>query len=290
VSVSPGTYDEDIDLAGKAITVAGAGTASIVRGTGNGPVVTITGGEGPETVLDALLITGGLADRGGGILIQSSSPTIVRNVIFANRARLQGSGVFIQASSAVLNNNLVAYNGSAGGDPHSIEIVDAAPRLINNTIARGDSNGIIIRGHSPAVVMNNVIAFNGRRINGDRRGRGICDFSANDDALIQYNLFFRNNVAALLTDGRDFRRIRNAERQIGPPRLVGNVDGPPHFASGVPPREPESATINVADFALSASPTGRAPHAGNPDPTFTNLDGSRNDIGFTGGPDAPALP
>lgn len=281
VSVAPGIYDEDIDLVGKGITILGAGAESIIRGTGNGPVVTISSGEGSDSVLDSLLITGGLADRGGGILIQGSSPTIARTIIFNNRARMQGSGVFIQASNALLTNNLIVYNATGGGDPHSVEVADAAPQLINNTIARGDSNAIILRGNSPALVMNNVLALNG--------GRGICDFSTDGSAVIHYNDSFRNQRGALLTDHKNFRFIRRAEHQIGLPRLQGNRDGSPGFIVTLPSRNPSASGVTVQDFTLSTTRHSTALHAGNPDPIFNNQDGTRNTLGFTGGPEAPDL-
>jgi hypothetical protein len=282
VSVSSGTYDEDLDFLGKAIAVIGAGPESIIRGTGNGPVVSITSGEGSASVLDSFLITGGLADRGGGILIEDSSPTIVRNVIFNNQARMQGSGIFVQASSAILSNNLIVYNRTGHGDPHSVEVTDAAPQIINNTIVRGDSNGIILHGNSPALVMNNILALNG--------GRGICDFSTDGSAAIHYNLFFRNRKGALLVKGRNFHSIGRAEQQIGLPRLEGNRDGLPEFMVPLPARTPGARGVTVEAFTLSTTHPGAALHAGNPDPVFNNLDGTRNRLGFTGGPDAGELP
>ena len=213
ITVSAGTYVEDIDFLGKAITVVGVGSDSVLHGTGNGPVVTIASGEGNDSVLDSLLITGGLADLGGGILIQNSSPTIVRNVIFNNQARTQGSGVFVQASSAILSNNLIIYNRTGQGDPHSVEITDAAPQIINNTIVRGDSNAIILHGNSPALVMNNILALNG--------GRGICDFSADGSALIHYNLFFRNQKGALLTKREKFPHDSPCRASDRPAALAG---------------------------------------------------------------------
>lgn len=278
IAVAPGTYDEDINFGGKAITLVGAGSESIIQGTGNGPVVTINSGEGSDSVLDSFQITGGLADRGGGILIQGSSPTITRTIIFNNRARVQGSGVFLNASNALLTNNLIVYNASGGGDPHSVEIADAAPQIINNTIVRGDSNAIILRGNSPALVMNNILALNG--------GRGICDFSADGSALIHYNLFFRNRKGALLTNGRNFHKIRRAGHQIGLPRLLGNVDGSPGFVVTLPPRKRPATGLRVQGFTLDPDVFSAALHAGDPDTTFNNPDGTRNTLGFTGGPDA----
>jgi hypothetical protein len=184
-------------------------------------------------------------------------------------------------------NNLIAYNGNAGGDPHGVEIVAAAPRVLNNTIVRGDSNGIILRGNSPALIMNNVIAYNGSVQDGDRRGRGICDFSGGA-ARIHYNLFFRNRIGALLTNGTELRAIRRAERQIGLPRLTGNLDKAPGFVRRVPPplESPEAAAAVPSAFLLRTMGSIGALHAGNPDPAYADRDGMRNTLGFTGGPHA----
>jgi len=281
IRVAAGVFDEDLDFLGKAIAVVGSGPDTVIRGTGTGPVVRFAAGETAASVLDSVTVTGGLADRGGGILIVGSSPTIVRCVVTQNRARGQGSGIYLEASSAQLLNNLITYNRSAAGDPHSVEIVNASPRVVNNTIARGDSNGIIIRGPSAAVILNNVLAQNGSVAPGDRRGRGICDFSGGL-AVIRHNLFHRNRIGALLTNGRDWRRIETADREIGLPRLAGNVDGAPRFTG---PIRLDPARTTVSSFVPAAGRrSSRAPDGGDPDPAYADVDGSRNDIGFTGGP------
>lgn len=282
VEVGAGTFAENIDFLGKNLRVVGAGAASVLRGIG-GPVVTFAGGESQDAVLDSFTITGGLALRGGGIRIVGSSPTIVRNIIVDNRAAERGSGVYLEASQAELYNNLIVYNGHAGGDPHSVEIQSASPIIVNNTIARGDSNGLIVRGASAPLIMNNVIALNGAVVNGSRRGRGICDFSGGG-AVIRYNVFYKNRVAALLTDGSDFKRIRSAQQGIAPPRLEANLDGSPRFMRRAP-RDAARARI-PEDFMLRSGGQPRAIDGGNPDALYADRDGSRNDIGFTGGPHA----
>lgn len=289
ITVAPGIYAEDIDFLGKAVTVVGAGLESVVEGTGTGPVVTFASGEDTDSILDSLTITGGLADLGGGIHVAHSSPRIVRNVIHGNAARFRGSGIYVSDSHAEIRNNVVLYNhGSAPGDPHSIEVVDGAPAIVNNTIVRSDSNGILLRGNSPALVMNNVIAENGS----SGRGRGICDFSTGGSALIAYNLFWRNRIAALLTDQTDFRRVAGAQQRIGPPRLVGNADGSPEFTGRQPlPNSPLHLRTPLVQLVRDLVPRAdarrrRALDAGNPNPPFADLDGTRNDLGFTGGPHA----
>lgn len=287
VLLQGGTYDGDIDFAGKAIRVVGVGPKTVLRGTGGGPVVTFASGETPASVLDSLTVTGGRADAGGGILILGSSPTVVRTVVTQNRAGLRGSGIYVEAGSPLLYNNLLSYNVTDGGDPHSLQMRDASPWVINNTIVRGDSNGVLIAGASAPVLANNIIAFNGSTVGVGRRGRGICDFSGGT-AAIRRNDFHRNRIAALLRDGQDWRQVRQLQRRSPDPSVTDNIDGYPGFAS--PPRE-DPAKSRYQDFLI---PSGaRAAGRGDPDPGCNDLDGSPNTLGFTGGPFAPgssALP
>jgi len=292
ISLVAGTYPGDVDFGGKAVTVVGLGPETILEGTGTGPVVTFDDGEGAGSVLDSVVVTGGSAPRGGGILILDASPVVIRTIVFANRAGSRGSGIHVERSSALIRNNLVIYNANSGLDPHAIEVVDASPTIVNNTVVRNDSNGIVLRGDSAAVILNNLLALNGSR----GRGRGICDFSGGV-GRIGHNLFWKNRKSALLTDGTDFRRIKKAEDRIGAPRLEGNADGSPPFR--LRPRRPPKLgsrrldRLTVADLAAGLRPRTdgrrlRAVDAGDPDPVHDDLDDSRNDIGFTGGPEAPA--
>lgn len=280
VAVGPGVFVEDIDFLGKAIIVRGSGPSTVVRGTGAGPVVRFTSGEGAGSVLDGVTVTGGVADDGGGILVVDASPTVRRTIVAGNAARRQGSGIYLVRSASLITNSLFVDNRALdprAGDPHTVQMLDGAVRLVNNTIAYGDSNGLLIRGGGGSVVIrNNVFAANGSRVAGEVRGRGICDFSRG--AVIQYNVFHRNRRAALLSGmGDDYRRVREAERALDDPRLAFNVDGAPRFVS---PRR--------GRFDLGSRSRGR--DAGDPSPLFADVDGSRNDVGATGGPLAPAWP
>jgi len=274
VHVAPGTYVEDLDFLGKAIIVRGAGAdTTVVQGTGTGPVVTFASGEGPASVLDGVTVTGGRAFRGGGVYVAGASPTILRSTIADNRADVQGSGLHLEDSFAELRNNLIVKNRATfpdAGDPHGVEVVRGAPRLVNNTIADGDSNGIIFRGSQGALLSSNIIAHNGSA-RFDARGRGICDFGR--DTVIQHNLFFSNRRGALLVD-RDYRRIEVAERVLDVPRLAHNESGTPAFKNR-----------RRGDYSMRRG--SRAIDLGDPDPALADLDGTRNDAGHLGGPHAP---
>ena len=86
VLVAPGTYNEIIDLLGKAITVRSTGGAAVttIDGTGlSDSVVKCASGEGPDTILDGFTITGGTGGNtsesgdpvGGGMFNSGSNPT-----------------------------------------------------------------------------------------------------------------------------------------------------------------------------------------------------------------------
>jgi len=277
VSVAAGTFVGEIDFDGKAITVLGSGPDSVLLGTGSGPVVPFASGETPASVLDSFTVTGGVAERGGGIYVNAASPTIQRNRVVANRAHRQGSGVYLGVAGAVLRNNLVADNTTVtflAGDAHGVEIHGGAPLLLNNTIVDGDSNGVILRASSAAVLRNNVIAYNGSQTFGEAHARGICDFSGGA-ATIQHNLFASNRRGALLADsGVNYSRITVAQRLLGEARIAGNADGSPRFERR-----------RDGDYRLK--PRSRAMDLGDPDLAYADRDGSRNDAGYTGGPLAP---
>ena len=283
IELLAGQYIGNIDFTGKALEIVGVGPDSRIVGDGSGPVVRITTGEGPSSVLDSVTVTRGVADRGGAILISNASPTIVRNALIDNSARFRGSAIFVQGSIAepLIANNLIAYSDRVGtGDPHAIQVQDSSPFILNNTIVRADSNAIFLSGTGSAIVMNNILARNGARGSKtiSRRGRGICNFTSG--ATIVFNTFWRNTKSALLQGARDFRRIRGAERFFEIPGLSGNTDRSPRFLRRRLARDPED--MSILDFELR--PESHAINAGNPDPAYNNIDGTRNTMGHLGGP------
>lgn len=168
-------------------------------------------------------------------------------------------------------------------------MTDSAATVVNNSVIRNDSNGIFLAGTTAADIRNNLVARNGSK----GRGRGVCDFSAGPTE-IHYSLFWKNRRSAVLTNGTDFRKVRRAQAVIGAPRIVENVDGNPELLLRKPPKIDSEKLENftIADLAAlyRPNPNGRrlrAIDAGDPDPAYNDRDGTRNDIGFTGGPDSP---
>ena len=93
VIVSAGTYYENINFSGKAITVRSTNpddpvvvAGTIIDGQKAGSVVTFNSAEGIGSVLSGLTIQNGKNLDGGGIYCESSSPAIKRCTITGNLA------------------------------------------------------------------------------------------------------------------------------------------------------------------------------------------------------------
>ncbi len=288
IVLGAGVYEGNLDFRGKAVRVVGVGPESVIRGDGTGTVIRFAAGEGRTSVLDSVQVTGGVAEDGGGILIANASPLIQRTVIFDNQADGSGAGIYVRGSGSrpLIRNNVFAYNldprPQATSDAHQVFVDGGSSAVIlNNTLVRGNGNAIFLSGSSrSATVMNNLLVMNGSRLpGGGVTGRGICDFSGS--ARIQNNLFFRNSRSAVLTgDFEDYRLVTDAEVVVGESRFRDNQDGDPGFRRRAGRAVP--AELNVENLILR----GRSPakNAGKATRRLRDRDGSRNDVGHTGGP------
>jgi len=123
VLVGPGTYIENINFNGMAITVRseyGSDTTTIDGSSPSHPdtgsVVLFVSSEDTSTILEGFTIisgTGtiftGYSSIGGGILCVNSSPTIVNNTITENTA-CDGGGIYCWNSAGVVIGNVITHN------------------------------------------------------------------------------------------------------------------------------------------------------------------------------------
>lgn len=154
VLVGPGTYAENINFNGKAITVTSSGgpLVTILDGRANGTVVTFNNNETTAATLSGFTIRNGLQNGlfGGGILISAASPTISNNIITRNHAAV-GIGMYINGGSPVIRNNTITGNnqlgagdGGAGGGGILVSgssSTPAAPQIVNNVITNNSVAG-----------------------------------------------------------------------------------------------------------------------------------------------------
>jgi FG-GAP-like repeat/Right handed beta helix region/FG-GAP repeat len=185
VLVSPGTYVENINFLGKAITVMSVQgpTQTIIDGGTQctqppcrRTVVTFASGEGRESVLSGFTLRNGGGDSstfdGGGIRTVHSSPTITGNVITGNRT-CDGAGISANSGSPLILGNTITGNvraiaicsagiGGAGikvENPGSARIID---NVISNNVseAAGDGVGIMLFRAGSPTIQGNIISGN----------------------------------------------------------------------------------------------------------------------------------
>lgn len=204
VLVSAGTYYENINFSGKAITVtstSGPG-ATIINGQQQGPVVTFGTNEGRASVLSGFTITNGYGNfnagyEGGGILMNGTSPTIQGNVITSNGACAEGMGLAANGGGPLIQNNIIHNNlqtGCDGGPGGGGIYVEGATNVqivgnivVDNSDYYGGGGGMAVSG-TGTVISNNVISGN--------QGGGIAFGSYGGDGILVQNLITNNTNGA----------------------------------------------------------------------------------------------
>ena len=169
VRVADGTYVENINLLGKAITLTSVNgpMSTIIDGSNGGPTVEISALVGPDTVVEGFTITGGTgrpSDGGGGILILGS-PTIRGNIIRENHTDGYGGGIlaFGPSSPTIINNTIENNSALKGGGFHA-QVDNTLSTMSNNIIRNNacteDNGGGIYFQNGTLYLSNNQIVGN----------------------------------------------------------------------------------------------------------------------------------
>jgi hypothetical protein len=239
--------------------------------------------------VNGFTLTRGAAPDGGGVHVLAGSPEIDGNLIVANWARDRGAGIHVAAgASPWIHHNVVWESKDTSleqpGDPHGVQLADADAVVEHNLIGRTESNGLFFNGTSNPEIRNNIFFENG--IPG-LRGRGICAL-ADTTATIVHNLFFANEIAAILVstaEGVVDQTAEEANDLDAGDGVYGNLDGDPRFTDA-----------DAMDWSLlSVSPAIDAGDpASPPDPDATPADigpfhFDQAASGVPGGPPVPGL-
>ncbi|MHC4945671.1 MAG: right-handed parallel beta-helix repeat-containing protein, partial [Planctomycetota bacterium] len=133
--VRPGTYVENIDFKGKAITLQSEQGAdvTVIDGNQNGSVVTCQSGEGADSVLDGFTIT-----NGGGMCNWESSPTVT-HCIFTNNWAGEGGGMFNEDSSPTVTHCTFTENYACRGG--GVYNLNSSPTLTQCTFFKNFASG-----------------------------------------------------------------------------------------------------------------------------------------------------
>ncbi len=178
VLVAPGTYYENINFLGKAITVKSEAGPEVttIDGSQLGSVVTFENREGLDSVIDGFTITNGSGTytsidgyAGGGVfcyfIIQSTSPTIINNIITGNSVDGCGAGIYGNEFKGVIRDNIISDNSAtSSGAGIYLRDVRVTTTIEGNTItqntATGHGGGISIGTYGTPNILDNTITLN----------------------------------------------------------------------------------------------------------------------------------
>ena len=215
----------------------------------------------------------GLATNGGGLFLANVSNLAVQDNIFqGNQAGNLGSGLWMinGGPGMVIQNNLFEGNTAASaalGTPAQAQFSNSQLAYFNNVMALGDSNGLELDNGSTAQVENNIFYKNGS----GTTGFGMNDTSPSTSTSVAYNLFF-GNVQNDISVGGNSVTAAQANALAGTDQFSNNNTADPLFVN----------PVVGGDYHLQAG--SPASNAGDPNPQFNNLNGTRNDQGVFGGP------
>lgn len=162
--------DINLDFKGKAITVRSENgpESSIIHAANNGRGFYFHNGEGNDSIVDGFTITGGIADYGGAIECENSSPTISNCIITNNSAEFDGGGIDCWNASPIIVNCIINSN-IADRDGAGIECYQSSPTINNCLImqgfAMGSGGGIDCYNYSAPIIRNCTIVDNADRGN-----------------------------------------------------------------------------------------------------------------------------
>jgi hypothetical protein len=171
VLVQPGTYVENINFNGHNIVLGSlfltTGDTSyieqtVIDGDSAGTVVTFDSGEDSTAFVIGLTISNGFSLSGAGIICNSSSPVISKNIIIENNSVDKGGGLYFGFNSnpRISDNFILANTADLGGGFYG----DSSNSMIqyniiaDNTARRG--GGFYCGPGSDLAINNNVIREN----------------------------------------------------------------------------------------------------------------------------------
>ncbi len=308
--VAPGTYNETINLLGKAITIRSSGgrDVTIIDATGiDGSVVTCATGEGPNTVLEGFTLTGGSgtqvsgAKYGGGMYNLSSSPTVTDCTFSGNSAQF-GAGMYNFLNShptvtaCTFNGNASNYSGGgmynflnssptvadctfSGNSAHFFggggmyNQYSSNPTVINCTFSGNSAfYGGGIRNYESNPLVTRCI-FNGNRAN-SHGGAMFNDFGSHPTVT---GCMFRGNTSGRL--GAGMHNESNSNAAITTCAFLGNMAE--YYGGGI-------HNVNSSPAVTSCLFSGNTAYWGggvsnvDSDPTIANCTFGRN-VAYTVG-------
>ena len=252
--------------------------------------------QGPVDVVDNIIRWNSAGYDGAGLSLSQSSGDISGNAIIENQANRDGAGVYVFESSGVIVNNIIAFNVSedlsgqvlAPGKGAGICLYDAYPAIDNNIVAYNDAEDLdgggiwVANFTSGGEIINNTIVGN----HAAEDGGGLCITTGTIPAynnILAYNQAptganLRVYDTGALVSGYNLYYVDGGgSGVVGMSAGEADQVAAPGFVN-----DPADGSPLDDDYHLTEG--GMAIDAGDPDSSFDDRDGTRNDLGAFGGP------
>lgn len=287
-----GTGNRDLDFNGKTIVVKSVNGAdyTTIDCELSGRGFYFHNGEGASSVVDGFTITKGNGFNGGAIYCDNSSPTIINNIITENSTQNHGGAIYCENYSSpnilnnIINNNSAPYQGGA-----ICCFSNSGPFILNNTILGNSAKfygGIKCGTGTITNITGNIIVHNtalytcgaiaccdstiiiNNTITDNSGGYGGI-YCWDSSTTIINTIIWNNNPQEIYLSGGPITMTYSDVR--GGWAGDGNIDSNPLF-------------VNPANDDFHLCQGSPCIDAGDPDPIYNDVDGTRNDMGCYGGP------
>lgn len=198
----------------------------------------------------------------GAIYCGACTATIVQNIFRDNKlttsSNAYGGAIYLQAGAATINNNLFLRNSATFGGGVALDQNSTLTTLYNNTfvnnVASSRGGSVYFPGATPTLE-SNLMVFSSAK----EELYGASQQSTQNLLRIRFNDLYKDGTNNSATN---LNGVVNAN---------GNISANPQFED-----------LGEEDFSLA--PDSPAINTGNSATSQNDLDGSRNDMGVTGGP------
>lgn len=179
IVVGPGTYAEHVDLGVSEIELVSTYALSqqwalvestIIDGGGSGTCVRVAGGQTSQSLVQGFTLLRGVAqansasydERGGGLLVESSSPRVQDLVIRECAAAVVGGGAYFYASQSPVDHLVIESNsaGIGGGGLAAYASTQTFTRLSVGRNSTDMTGGGLQFYHSAVTVRSSQVTFN----------------------------------------------------------------------------------------------------------------------------------
>jgi parallel beta-helix repeat protein len=188
ILVAPGTYIENINFLGKAITVKstdGPGT-TIIDGRYFMSVVTFNNSEASTSILEGFTLINGDAYWGAGVRCIGSSPTIKNNSITQDCVSNKGWGIYlVDATNTTIYGNTITNNYDA-----ALYLCNSAKNIIT---ANNVSNALWLQGSPTNTITTNSFGSGGITITGDEPSHWNTQIIENNAVNGKPIYYYKNN-------------------------------------------------------------------------------------------------